>query len=103
MLNRRVTIKTYTTSADAYGQPVQTVIDYSDRWADVKNASGNVYNSGGNEWVYDIDVRLRYSAAKPVLVSNLLRYGGKDYKILNVGYDDQGYKFFEILKCKAVE
>ena len=103
VMNVRVGIKTFEATKDDFGQPLQSLVSTVTRWAEVTNATGTNYNNGAIEWIYDIKVSMWYSATDPTLEENILTYKNKDYKILNVSYDDQGYRMKEILKCKAVE
>lgn len=102
-LNVRIKVKIYTVSEDAYGQPVQTLSETTTRWAEANKKGGTMYNMGAVEWKYDLEFKTRFYKSAPITTENIIEFEGTNYKVLSVSEDNEGYKFFQKVKCQAIE
>lgn len=103
-LNRRVTIKRYTTSQNSIGglQAVQTGV--WNKWANVEERSGNVtrdYNQ--DQWAYDTTIVMRYEKERPTRSNDVIYYENTPYRINSIKIKNEGAKSWEEIKVTKID
>ena len=103
-LNRRVTIKTWTTIQDAGGGSTATESASYSLWAKVENRTGRAVNPNGQlTWDYDYKITVRYEASREIKSNMTVLYDSKKLKIESVSFDEEGRTKFQVLRCSAVD
>lgn len=103
-LNRRVTIKRYTTSQNAIGglQVIQT--GSWNKWAEVQERSGNVTRDyQQDQWSYDYTIVLRYEKERPTRSNDVIYYDNIPHRINGISIKNEGAKSWEIIKVTRVD
>lgn len=103
-LNRRVTIRRYTTSQNAIGglQAVQT--GAWNKWAEVQERSGNItrdYNQ--DQWSYDTTIIMRYEKERPTRSNDVIFYESTPYRINSITIKNEGAKSWEEIKVTKID
>ena len=101
-LDRRIIIQTRSTSADAYGSPVETWADTVTVWAGVeypKTGSGEQYYDAVAIATTAVIFTIRYRAVDPA--TNRIEYNGEVYDIERIG--EIGRRNFTTITAKLRE
>lgn len=103
-LNRRVTIKRWTSSTDDAGglTSVQTA-SYS-IWAKVEPRNGAVFT--GQEqtlWNYDYKVTFRYERSRVVQSNFTIDYDGKRLRINSISFENEGERKYSVARCTTTD
>lgn len=102
-LNRRVTIKSWTTTQDAGGGSTAVESGSYSLWAKVEDRSGAKNNGQGQTvWNYDYRITVRYETSRVILSNMTVDYDGKRLAINEVSFDSEGSKRFVVLRCTTI-
>jgi len=101
-MNRKITLKSYTTSKDAGGGVSAVVDQFYSIWAKVEARSGSLYT--GQEqalWNYDYKVTFRYEKTRVVKSNFIIEYDSKVLQIKSISYLDEGNRKYCVCRCSA--
>lgn len=103
-LNRRVTIRRYTTAKNEFGGLVSVQTGAWNKWASVDNRSGFPVNDYQQEkWEYEQRFVIRFERERPTKSNDLIEYEGRLYKVNSVSIDSEGFKAFEIIRTVRID
>lgn len=102
-LNRRVTIKSWTTSQDGRGGSTPVVSLNFDVWAKVEDRTGSKLSAHNNEqWMYDYKITFRYDPNRIVTSAFTINYESLQMAIQFISYDNEAHKQFCIARCNVI-
>lgn len=103
-LNRRVTLKRYTTLKNEFGGLVPVVTGEWSKWAEVRDRTGNNINEyQQSQWNYTNIFILRYEKERPTRSNDVLVYEGENYKINYIQIRTEGHKSFEWIEATKLD
>jgi len=114
-LNRRVTIRRWTTIKNEFGGLTAVEVANWSKWAEVRASnwvnldiyntrSGNINNDyQQGKWEYDATIILRYEKERPTRSNDTIEYDGSVYNISSISIYEENAKNFEVLKCTKID
>lgn len=103
-LNRRVTVKRYTTAKNEFGGLEAVLTGEWTKWADVNPQSGTGVNDRQQrQWEYDATIVFRYEKERPTRSNDVLVYENAQYKITSVQLRNEGAKSFEVINATKID
>lgn len=103
-LNRRVTIKRYTTASNEFGGLEPVMSSYWSKWASVDDRQGIQFDSYQQAmWSYDSIIVMRYETERPTRSNDVIEYEGWNHKINSLSLKHEGGKFWEIIKVVKLD
>lgn len=101
-LNRRITIKSWTSTKDAGGGASTVESGSYSIWANVKDRSGTYITSQNQEqWNYDYKITFRYEISRPVTSNETIIYDGKTLTIHSISFENEGQRKYVIARCSV--
>jgi SPP1 family predicted phage head-tail adaptor len=97
-LDKRITIRDFTSSQDAFGTPIQTWYDLATVWGSIEPMTGKEYWEGHKE-TSDVDTRIVIRYRRKLKPSQRLRYGAREYKIVSIVNPNEDHRYTHIM-CK---
>ena len=103
-LNRRITIKSYTTTQDAGGGSTSTESASYSMWAKVEDRTGQWIDGQGQLlWKYDYKITVRHELSRIIKSNMIVQYDGKKLLINSVAPNSEGIRKYDILRCSAID
>lgn len=103
-LNRRINVKSWTTSTDAGGGlSALQVQDYT-IWAKVEARNGTSFTDKEQQiWNYDYKVTFRYERSRVVGSNFTIDYDSKRLRINSISYIEEGTRKMSIARCSTID
>lgn len=79
-LNKKITLRSFTRSVDAYGEPIKTYSDYATVWASIEPIKGDEFFQARKETA-EIDTKITLRYRRDIRSSWEIMYGIKRYTI----------------------
>jgi SPP1 family predicted phage head-tail adaptor len=103
-LNRRITVRRYTTAKNDFGGLVSVQTGSWSKWAQANERFGTSSNTLQQQvWQYDQRFITRFEVERPTKSNDLIEYEGRLYRVESVGIDSEGFKAFEIIRCIRID
>ncbi len=103
-LNRRITIRSWTSSKDDGGGPVAVQTGSYSIWAEVKPRTGQRFSDTDQMlWSYDYKVKFRYEASRVVGSNMTIDYDNKRLAINSIEFEDEGTRKYCIARCTTTD
>lgn len=103
-LNRRINVKSWTTSTDeGGGLSALQVQDYT-IWAKVEARNGQPFISEEQSvWNYDYTVTFRYERSRIVGSNYTIDYDNKRLRINSISYEQEGTRKMSVARCSTID
>ena len=99
-LNRRVTLKAWSSSQDEAGGVIPLVTSSYPIWANVEDRTGHMMQGEQRrEWSYDYKVTFRYEKSRVAISAMTIDYDSKRLTINSVSYQNEGTRKYCIARC----
>ena len=103
-LNRRVTLKRYTTLKNEFGGLVPVITGEWSKWSEVRDRTGNSLNDyQQSQWSYTHIFVLRYEKERPTRSNDVIVYENENYKINYIQIRTEGHKSFEYIEATKLD
>lgn len=103
-LNRRVTVRRYTSVKNDFGGLTSVQTASWNKWAQVEQRNATELATLQQQvWEYDQRFILRYEVERPTKSNDLLEYEGRLYVINSVSINSEGFKAFEVIRCQRID
>lgn len=103
-LNRKVAIQQYEVETDSTGEKIETLVDYKNVWAELKDVSGSEYEEGK---IVALNVRkytIRYNQTILQKGVEMFVYDKDEVSLYNINSVEViGFKNYLTLKCSKRE
>ena len=101
-LNRRITIKSWTSSQDDAGGIISTETKSYTIWAKVESRNGMLFTGEQQrQWSYDYKITFRYDKCRVVSSNDTIDYDGKRLSINSISFQDEGNKKYCVARCST--
>lgn len=103
-LNRRITIRRYSTVKNDFGGLVSVQTGSWSKWAQANERFGTSSSTLQQQvWEYDQRFIIRFEKDRPTKSNDLIEYEGRLFRVNSVGIDSEGFKAFEIIRCVRID
>lgn len=103
-LNRRVTVKRYTTSQNEIGGLVAVLTGSWTKWADVFDRTGTMQKQyDQSQWSVDNIMVMRYEEDRALRSNDVLEYESENYRIDNIQIRQEGHKYWEYVQVTKID
>lgn len=103
-MNRKIFIKSYTTTKTAGGGPTKTLVNNYEQWALVEDRSGRPF-TGQDQALYSYDYKITFRAypSRNITSQYYIEYEGKLNKIEELVKTREGKVFYWVARCSKVD
>ena len=103
-LNRRVTIKRYSTASNEFGGLEPVMSSYWSKWASIDDRQGLQLDQYQQAmWTYDSVIVMRYEPERATRSNDVIEYEGWNHKINSLSLKHEGGKFWEVIKVVKLD
>lgn len=103
-MNRKIFLKSYTTTKTAGGGPIKTIANNYNQWAQVEDRSGRQF-TGEAQGLYNYDYKITFRAYPTRVITSqfYIEYEGKLNKIEELVKTSEGKVFYWVARCSKVD
>lgn len=103
-LNRRVTVKSWTTAQDSGGGLSAVQLRSYSIWAKVEARSGQPFTSEEQQvWNYDYKITFRYERSRIVGSNFTVDYDSKRLRINSISFSEEGNRKYCLCRCSTID
>lgn len=103
-LNRRVTLKSWSSTQDEAGGVIPLITSTYVIWANVEDRTGHIMQGEQQrQWSYDYKVTFRYEKSRVVTSGMTIDYDSKRLAINSLSYENEGQRRYCIARCSTTD
>jgi len=103
-MNRKILLKSYTTTKTAGGGQTKTEANSYEQWASATDKSASQFNSEGQGlYAYDMKFKFRAYPSRTITAQYYIEYESKLFKINSLVKEQEGKVFYWVARCTKID